>query len=284
MTVTLEDGTETELDHGRVVIAAITSCTNTSNPTVMVGAGLLAKKAVERGLESKPWVKTSLAPGSTVVTDYLDQAGLTEYLDKLGFNLVGYGCTTCIGNSGPLPEEISKVGERERPRRLLGALGQSQLRGPDQPGRPQQLPRLAAALRRLRAGRADGRRHPRRAARRGLRGRARLPARHLAHQRGDQADGRRRRPLGHVHEELRGRLHGRRALARGSRSRRATATSGRTPPTSASRRTSRAWAPSRRRPEPIEGARVLAVLGDSVTTDHISPAGAIKKDSPAGSG
>ena len=109
VTVTLEDGTETELDHGRVVIAAITSCTNTSNPTVMVGAGLLAKKAVERGLESKPWVKTSLAPGSTVVTDYLDQAGLTEYLDKLGFNLVGYGCTTCIGNSGPLPEEISKV-------------------------------------------------------------------------------------------------------------------------------------------------------------------------------
>src|SRR5581483_6915638 len=112
--VTLEDGTETELDHGRVVIAAITSCTNTSNPTVMVGAGLLAKKAVERGLERKPWVKTSLAPGSTVVTDYLEQAGLTEYLDKLGFNLVGYGCTTCIGNSGPLPEAISKaVNENE---------------------------------------------------------------------------------------------------------------------------------------------------------------------------
>src|SRR3954463_12762909 len=107
--VKLEDGTETELDHGRVVIAAITSCTNTSNPTVMVGAGLLAKKAVERGLTSQPWVKTSLAPGSTVVTDYLERAGLTEDLDKLGFNLVGYGCTTCIGNSGPLPEEISEV-------------------------------------------------------------------------------------------------------------------------------------------------------------------------------
>jgi len=107
--VTLEDGTETELDHGRVVIAAITSCTNTSNPTVMVAAGLLAKKARERGLESKPWVKTSLAPGSAVVTDYLDQAGLTEHLNALGFNLVGYGCTTCIGNSGPLPEAISEA-------------------------------------------------------------------------------------------------------------------------------------------------------------------------------
>jgi aconitate hydratase A / 2-methylisocitrate dehydratase len=95
------------LDHGHVVIAAITSCTNTSNPSVMLGAGLLARNAVARGLTSQPWVKTSLAPGSKVVTEYLDRAGLTEPLEQLGFNLVGYGCTTCIGNSGPLPDEIS---------------------------------------------------------------------------------------------------------------------------------------------------------------------------------
>jgi aconitate hydratase len=98
----------TQLEHGSVVIAAITSCTNTSNPSVMIGAGLVAKKAVEKGLSRKPWVKTSLAPGSKVVTDYLKQAGLNTYLDHLGFNLVGYGCTTCIGNSGPLPDEVSE--------------------------------------------------------------------------------------------------------------------------------------------------------------------------------
>jgi aconitate hydratase len=107
--VTLEDGTETTIDHGHVVIAAITSCTNTSNPYVMIGAALLAKKAVEKGLARKPWVKTTLAPGSKVVMDYYERAGLIPYLDKLGFNLVGYGCTTCIGNSGPLPTEISDV-------------------------------------------------------------------------------------------------------------------------------------------------------------------------------
>jgi aconitate hydratase len=107
--VAVADAALDEIDHGAVVIAAITSCTNTSNPSVMVGAGLLAKKAVERGLTRKPWVKTSLAPGSKVVTEYLDAAGLTKYLDQLGFNLVGYGCTTCIGNSGPLPDEIAAV-------------------------------------------------------------------------------------------------------------------------------------------------------------------------------
>ncbi len=107
--LTLADGTETELDHGHVVIAAITSCTNTSNPSVMIGAGLLARNAVERGLEVKPWVKTSLAPGSKVVMEYYGEAGLVEPLEALGFHLVGYGCTTCIGNSGPLPEEVSNV-------------------------------------------------------------------------------------------------------------------------------------------------------------------------------
>ena len=102
-------GESFELKHGAVVIAAITSCTNTSNPDVMIGAGLLAKKAVEKGLARKPWVKTTLAPGSQVVTDYYNKSGLTAYLEKLGFDLVGYGCTTCIGNSGPLPSEISKA-------------------------------------------------------------------------------------------------------------------------------------------------------------------------------
>jgi aconitate hydratase len=106
-------GTDYEIKDGSILIAAITSCTNTSNPNVLIGAGLLAKKAVELGLETKPWVKTSLAPGSQVVTDYLAKAGLNIFLDKLGFNLVGYGCTTCIGNSGPLPEEIVKAIEKE---------------------------------------------------------------------------------------------------------------------------------------------------------------------------
>ncbi|MGI8888425.1 MAG: aconitate hydratase, partial [Nocardioidaceae bacterium] len=105
--VTLADGASFEIDHGAVVIAAITSCTNTSNPSVMIGAALLARNAVDKGLQSKPWVKTTLAPGSKVVMDYYERAGLTPYLDKLGFNLVGYGCTTCIGNSGPIIAEVS---------------------------------------------------------------------------------------------------------------------------------------------------------------------------------
>ena len=107
--VTLSDGTATELDHGHVVIASITSCTNTSNPSVMLAAALLAKKAVEKGLAAKPWVKTSMAPGSQVVTGYYEKAGLWPYLEKLGFHLVGYGCATCIGNSGPLAPEVSEA-------------------------------------------------------------------------------------------------------------------------------------------------------------------------------
>jgi aconitate hydratase len=108
------DGADYQLRHGSVVIAAITSCTNTSNPSVMLGAGLLAKKAIERGLRTPPYVKTSLAPGSRVVTDYLQESGLSAYLNQLGFNVVGYGCTTCIGNSGPLPERVHN-GLKERP-------------------------------------------------------------------------------------------------------------------------------------------------------------------------
>ena len=106
-------GTDYDIKDGSILIAAITSCTNTSNPNVLIGAGLLAKKAVELGLQTKPWVKTSLAPGSQVVTDYLAKAGLNIYLDKLGFNLVGYGCTTCIGNSGPLPDNIVDAIKKE---------------------------------------------------------------------------------------------------------------------------------------------------------------------------
>src|SRR5206468_1014183 len=103
-----------DVHHGSVVIAAITSCTNTSNPSVMMAAGILAQKAAERGLLSKPWVKTSLAPGSQVVTSYLTKAGVMPSLEKLGFNLVGYGCTTCIGNSGPLLSSISHaIGEKD---------------------------------------------------------------------------------------------------------------------------------------------------------------------------
>ncbi len=101
------EGEDYTMSSGKVVIASITSCTNTSNPNVLIGAGLVARKARALGLERKPWVKTSLAPGSQVVTDYLNRAGLQEDLDALGFNLVGYGCTTCIGNSGPLQPEIS---------------------------------------------------------------------------------------------------------------------------------------------------------------------------------
>ena len=134
------DGGETPLEDGAVVIAAITSCTNTSNPSVMIAAGLLAQKAAARGLRPKPWVKTSLAPGSLVVTEYLRAAGLLEPLESLGFGLVGYGCTTCIGNSGPLPEPVAAA-IRERDLVVtVGAERQPQLRGPRPAAGPRQLP------------------------------------------------------------------------------------------------------------------------------------------------
>ena len=145
-------GANFDLGHGDVVIAAITSCTNTSNPSVMIGAGLLARNAVKTGLTVKPWVKTSLAPGSQVVTEYLKSSGLQKDLDKLGFDLVGYGCTTCIGNSGPLPEAISETDPQERSRRRRRALRQSQFRRPRQSRCARQLSGLAAARRRLCAG------------------------------------------------------------------------------------------------------------------------------------
>ena len=132
-----------EITHGDVVIAAITSCTNTSNPYVMLGAGLLASNARAKGLRPKPWVKTSLAPGSQVVTEYLDKAGLSDDLDALGFQLVGYGCTTCIGNSGPLDEAVAEAIEANKLVAVIGPVRQPQLRGPGASQRARQLPGLA---------------------------------------------------------------------------------------------------------------------------------------------
>jgi len=266
-----------ELDHGSVVIAAITSCTNTSNPSVMVAAGLLAKKAVEAGLTSKPWVKTSLAPGSKVVTEYYGAAGLTPYLEQLGFHTVGYGCTTCIGNSGPLPDEISKAvvdnnlvvcsvlsGNRNFEARIHPEVKANYLASPPLV--------VAYAL----AGRmdidldneplADG------VYLRDIWPSAELVAATIAEAvqsemfartyadvfTGDETWRNLDVPTGALFEwELE-------------------STYVRRPPYFAGMS-----------PEPgtvgdIEGARCLVMLGDSVTTDHISPAGSIKPDSPAG--
>ena len=178
---------------GSVAIAAITSCTNTSNPTVMVGAGLLARNAVARGLRVGPTVKTSLAPGSKAVTGYLEAAGLMAPLETLGFALAGYGCTTCIGNSGPLDAPVAEAIEAERPRRRGRPVGQPQLRGPDPSARARELPRLAAARRRVRPGRPGRHRPHDRAARHRRRRRAGLPRRHLAVARRDPLGHRRRR-------------------------------------------------------------------------------------------
>jgi aconitate hydratase len=176
------------LTHGSIVIAAITSCTNTSNPDVMIAAGLVARKANALGLTRKPWVKTSLAPGSKVVTEYLDKSNLTEDLDALGFQTVGYGCTTCIGNSGPLPPEIEAAIEEGRPRGRVDPVGQPQLRGPRPPQRARQLPRQPPARRRLRD-RGHGRHRPRNEPLTPTPdGKDGLPQGHLAHQGGDRRD------------------------------------------------------------------------------------------------
>ncbi len=279
--VTLEDGTETELDHGKVVIAAITSCTNTSNPSVMLGAGLLAKKAIERGLDVKPWVKTSLAPGSVVVTDYLKRSGLDEYLDRLKFNLVGYGCTTCIGNSGPLPEAISAAIE-EKDLMVCSVLsGNRNFEGrinPDVRNNYLASPPLCVAY--ALAGRMD----------------IDLTTEPL----GEGTDG---EPV-YLADIWPSADEVKEAVSQAVQSDMFTKGYSsvfdgderwRSLDTPAGDRY--AWPDSTyvRRPsffegmpaEPeavaqLEGARVLAVLGDSVTTDHISPAGAIKKQSPAG--
>ena len=271
------------LEHGAVVIAAITSCTNTSNPAVMMAAGLLAKKAVERGLARRPWVKTSLAPGSKVVTEYLRRSGLDRFLDQLGFNLVGYGCTTCIGNSGPLPADISAAilrdgvvaasvlsGNRNFEGRIHGEVRANYLMSPplvvayalagrididltreplgeDSAGRP-------VHLRDIWPGQAEID-----DAVRGAVGSEMFRRTYAEIYAGDE------------------RWH---ALAAPAGDRFAwsqTSTYVQQPPYFAGMA---AEPPARVRE--IRGARALAVLGDSVTTDHISPAGSIKPDSPAG--
>jgi len=281
-TVTEPDGKTFEIDHGAVVIASITSCTNTSNPSVMLGAGLLAKKAVEKGLSSKPWVKTTLAPGSQVVTDYFERAGLTPYLDKLGFNLVGYGCTTCIGNSGPLPEHVSAAvneadlaavavlsGNRNFEGRINPDVKMNYLASPplviayaiagtmdfdfeadalgtDRDGNPVYLKDIWPAPAEVQE----------------VIGTA-ISAEMFAKGYADVFAGDERwkslpTPTGNVFEWD------------------ADSTYVRKPPY---------FEDMPATPTPvtdIAGARVLAKLGDSVTTDHISPAGAIKADSPAG--
>jgi aconitate hydratase len=275
------DGETFELDHGRVVIAAITSCTNTSNPSVMIGAGLLARNALAKGLSRKPWVKTSLAPGSTVVTDYLRQAGLDSALDGLQFNLVGYGCTTCIGNSGPLAEEISAAiadkdlavcavlsGNRNFEGRINQDVKANYLASPPLV--------VAYAL----AGRMD----------------IDITTEPL----GEGSDGEPvyLRDIWPSAEEIK-KVVGESVAAEMYKRNYADVFSGdeewRAVEVPEGDRYT--WPDSTyvRQPSffqdipadppgitPVEGARVLAVLGDSVTTDHISPAGAIKKDSPAG--
>ena len=171
---------QSRIGHGSVLIAAITSCTNTCNPSVMLAAGLLAKKAVERGLTIDPAVKTSLAPGSRVVTDYLQKTGLQTYLDQLGFNIVGYGCTTCIGNSGPLHPTIEKAISEQRSRRRLGALRQSQFRSARPPKHQGEFPDVAAARGRVRARRPRRYRPVEGAARARTATARRLPQRYLA--------------------------------------------------------------------------------------------------------
>jgi aconitate hydratase len=276
--VTLADGTETELDHGHVVIAAITSCTNTSNPSVMLGAGLLAKKAVEAGLERKPWVKTSLAPGSLVVTEYYERAGLTEYLDRLGFNLVGYGCTTCIGNSGPLPDEISAaVGENDLA--VVSVLsGNRNFEGrinPDVKMNYLASPPLVVAYALAGTMEWDPFSEP-------------FPGSDVM-----------LRDIWPSEQEVAETIEGA-VQSEMFTSSYASVFDGdeRWNSLDVPQGDRFAWAADSTyvrkapyfdgmpdEPEPIEditGARVLAKLGDSVTTDHISPAGSIKKDSPAG--
>jgi aconitate hydratase len=276
------EAVETQLEHGSVVIAAITSCTNTSNPSVMIGAGLLAKKAVERGLTTRPWVKTSLAPGSKVVTDYLAKANLQSYLDQLGFNLVGYGCTTCIGNSGPLPEPISA---EVRDRQLVVCAVLSGNRNFE--GRIQQevranylaSPPLVVAYALTGSMNVDLSRDPIGTGRDGQPVYLKdiwpsqqeiqrtlleaVSADMFRHQYSSVFDG----------DDLWRAL----PVPTGDRFTWDDASTYIRRPTFLE-----GIAPAVGESQPITGARVLALLGDSITTDHISPAGAIKADSPAG--
>ena len=280
--VAVADPALDEIDHGAVVIAAITSCTNTSNPSVMIGAGLLAKKAVYKGLTRKPWVKSSLAPGSKVVTEYLEAAGLTRYLDELGFNLVGYGCTTCIGNSGPLPDEVSAVirernlvvcsvlsGNRNFEGRIQQEVRANYLASPplvvayalagwlttdltceplgeDQAGNPVYLKDIWPSEQELQETMLRA-----------------VNAEMFKKSYADVFAGDER------WQQLK--------VAEGSRFQWDPESTYIRKPTFLEGMTMVAPAP-----KDITGARVLALLGDSITTDHISPAGSIKADTPAG--
>ena len=241
VSVTTADGASYTLDHGAVAIAAITSCTNTSNPSVMLAAGLLARNAVEKGLKAKPWVKTTARPRVQGRHRLLREGRPDRDLEALGFYTVGYGCTTCIGNSGPLDRRGLRGDQRQRPRRHRGALRQPQLRGPHQPRREDELPRVPAAGDRLRAGRFDELRLRDRRARPGRGRQRRLPEGHLAGRRRGAAGHRLLDRQGDVHHAVRRRLRGRRALEGARRPRPATSSSGtRSPPTCASPRTSTA--------------------------------------------
>ncbi|HEV3095159.1 MAG TPA: aconitate hydratase [Solirubrobacteraceae bacterium] len=280
--LTLADGTETALDHGHVVIAAITSCTNTSNPSVMIGAGIIARNALARGLSSKPWVKTSLAPGSKVVTEYLDKAELTESLEGLGFDLVGYGCTTCIGNSGPLPDEVSAaVGKGDLA--VVSVLsGNRNFEGrinPDVKMNYLASPPLVVAYALAGTMDIDLASEPlgQDEAGEDVYLRDIWPSEHEVAQTIEQA----------IHSDMFRKSYGE-----------VFAGDGRWNGLSVPKGNRFVWEDSstyvRRppffegvptNPNPIadvHGARVLALLGDSVTTDHISPAGSIKRDGPAG--
>jgi aconitate hydratase len=280
--VRLADGTEFELDHGAVSIAAITSCTNTSNPSVMVAAALLAKKAVERGLERKPWVKTTLAPGSKVVMDYYDRAGLTPYLDKLGFNLVGYGCTTCIGNSGPLIPEVSQA-VQEADLAVVSVLsGNRNFEGrinPDVKMNYLASPPLVVAYALAGSMDIDLTREPLGIGTDGQEVHLSdiWPSPQEVQEVVDRA----------VASEMFTDKYG--SVFEGDETWRSLSTpAGDTfawDEASTYIRKPTFFEGMGREPAPIEdvrGARVLAKLGDSVTTDHISPAGTIKLDSPAG--
>jgi aconitate hydratase len=278
--VVMEDGTETELDHGHVVIAAITSCTNTSNPVGDDRRRPARQAAVERGLEVKPWVKTSLAPGSKVVMEYYERAGLIPYLEQLGFHLVGYGCTTCIGNSGPLPEEIAEVVNAENLAVVSVLSGNRNFEGrinPDVKMNYLASPPLCVAY--------------------ALAGTMDIDL--LDEPLGQDADGEdvylkdiwpsaeevATTVESAVQSEMFTKSYGEvfegderwnsLEVPEGDRFEWGDSTYVRQPPFFEDLQ------PEPSAVEDIEGARVLALLGDSVTTDHISPAGAIKKDSPA---
>ena len=280
--VTSADRGEFVLDHGAVVIASITSCTNTSNPSVMLGAALLARNAVEKGLSTKPWVKTSMAPGSQVVTDYYDKAGLWPYLEKLGFHLVGYGCTTCIGNSGPLPEEVSAA-VQEHDLSVVSVLsGNRNFEGrinPDVKMNYLASPPLVIAY--------------------ALAGTMDFDFENQPLGQDPQGNDVYLRDIWPSPQEIQATIDS--AITQemfakdyadvfdgGERWKSLPTPEGKTfswDPESTYVRKPPYFEGMTKEPEPvtdIHGARVLAKLGDSVTTDHISPAGAIKADSPAG--